>query len=259
MTTATPITVLPGDIRVTDDLIRLVRNPPPDTVAIVMDPNDGELRAFTTRERGEHRYHRVFPNDRYSRDRRSYADLEWERAGGVWTNVPELLAIGWTDIPLDLGGAEQVTAIAPTATAAERIEQLRHEIRRVQDEHYAAIQRTAAAERALRAFEEEVSEVATKYANENDNRSQVEDLLSDLGLELGDPVGVDYSAELTITVQFNARRLNESYIDEGWVQSSLEGEGSIENAIRRHLGLDSDNEDFSINDISFEITSAQED
>jgi hypothetical protein len=129
----------------------------------------------------------------------------------------------------------------------------------VQDEHRAALQRRDSAERALRAFEEEVSEVATKYANENDNRSQVEDLLSDLGLELGDPSGIDYSAELTITVQFNARRLNESYIDEGWVQSSLEGEGSIENAIRRHLGLDSDNEDFSINDISFEITSAQED
>ena len=153
-----------------------------------------------------------------------------------------------------------MTINAPCLSLGDKATQLRAEITAAIDATRAADTRRRHAEQELYAFRDQVTEVATRYANENENRPQVEDLLNRLGLELGDDQGCDYSAELTIVVRFSARRIGDTYApDSDWVMNSLSGQGQVETAINRYLELDDDSENLSINDISFEITDVEED
>ena len=244
--TAPPITM-------TESLRLMLTALPEGCIAVAQDPNDGELRAFTSRDAGYSQFYRAWASGDSTPATKAwlYTDKHWMHEGASNAGFATLIGAGWNEIPR--------TPTPTVESTVPGVAELRAAITKAIEEWSAAYRRRDNAISALRAFEEQVVEVATRFANDNDNRSQVEDVLNELDLEIGDDRGCDFEAELVIRVQFSAHRNNGSDVpDEGWVQSSMDGEGQIENAIRRHMSLDSDCDDFTIDDISFEISDARE-
>jgi hypothetical protein len=104
----------------------------------------------------------------------------------------------------------------------------------------------------LERFKEQVVEVASRYAEDNDWCSVIDNALNELGLERKTTV---YGGVITITVAFHAElnRGKTGLPSQRWVRDSL-SLSSIRGAIEDSLEFDADHESSEVDSVEFAIS-----
>lgn len=230
-----------------------------DTVLVMGDPRDGELRCYKERNWDEYPAQsgwQAWPTVRDPLNRSYGPDLNWLTHNFGTVSLQQVKDAGFIKVWEKAEENPILVEVNPEVNRLQlRITDLESTLATLRTQNQTQQRRLEQMSNDHERFKELVSSTATKYARRHDWCSVVDEALEEMGLER-EPVS--FSGVISVRINFTANRTDgeRGTPNARDVNRWLYGEDDVREAIGENLSLDEDYAgDFEIDSYSFEVIS----